>query len=650
MMLHPIPAPPSAEAALPEHSAPGVYVEETTFRSRSIEGVDPSVAGFVGPARFGPVDRPSPPLTSYAEFERLYGDAGRLAFTDAGATEHFLAHAVRAFFLEGGRRLFVSRVFAPTDPVDPWSGRARGTASATAGTLELRARFPGSGGNARVSFTLARSPNLLGGTASAPSVSGLLDRDVVWIGPRAAGSRGAFYLARFDTAQRAWSFEPNGNGTGALILAGLSPDVHALRVVTVAIAVASTTGAAPGCMRAGLPLDPAHRKAGREDSLFAAFASLSDDELVRDTPLVIARPAGPLLANGLQVLSLLLDAPAPAGSPPPLRSRREALEDPGSGDAERTLAVDLTGGHDGRRPQAADIAGRADAATGRAWGLAQFEGRGEVAGISLVAAPGTSFGMAAEPWKTSAQAVVAALIRHCETMRYRVALLDSGNGQSLADVRAMRARLNTRHAALYYPWVRVARAGGEPLLLPPSGFIAGVCARVDAERGVFKAPANEAVRSAIGLEAELAKADQEALNPDGINCLRSFAGRGVLVWGARTLSTDPEWKYLNVRRYLAYVEHSIDRGTQWVAFEPNGERLWASVRQMIQDFLYLEWRRGALQGVVREQAYFVRCDRSTMTQDDLDQGRLVGTVGIARVKPGEFVNFRVGQWTADRKG
>ena len=145
------------------------------------------------------------------------------------------------------------------------------------------------------------------------------------------------------------------------------------------------------------------------------------------------------------------------------------------------------------------------------------------------------------------------------------------------------------------------------------------------------------------------KAQQELLNPEGINCFRYYEGRGMRLWGARTMSSDPEWKYVNVRRYFAYLEHSIDKGTQWAVFEPNGERLWANVRRTIEDFLFNEWQMGALLGDKPEKAYFVRCDRSTMTQNDLDNGRLVCLIGVAPLKPAEFVIFRIGQWTADAK-
>jgi hypothetical protein len=157
------------------------------------------------------------------------------------------------------------------------------------------------------------------------------------------------------------------------------------------------------------------------------------------------------------------------------------------------------------------------------------------------------------------------------------------------------------------------------------------------------------VNSAIGFELLLNKSQQEVLNPDGINCLRFFEGRGFRIWGARTISSDPEWKYVNLRRYFAYLERSIDRGTQWAVFEPNGERLWSNVRITIEDFLFNELVSGALLGEKPERAYFVRCDRSTMTQNDLDNGRLVCLIGLAVVKPAEFVIFRIGQWTGDAK-
>ena len=177
----------------------------------------------------------------------------------------------------------------------------------------------------------------------------------------------------------------------------------------------------------------------------------------------------------------------------------------------------------------------------------------------------------------------------------------------------------------------------------------GIYARSDIQRGVWKAPANEIVSGLTKFEANINKARQDVLNPEGINALRFFEGRGSRVWGARTMTSDPEWKYVNVRRFFIFLEHSIDKSTQWAVFEPNNERLWANVRHTIEDFLLVQWRDGALMGSKPDEAYFVRCDRTTMTQNDLDNGRLICLIGVSPVKPAEFVIFRIGQWTADAK-
>lgn len=276
--------------------------------------------------------------------------------------------------------------------------------------------------------------------------------------------------------------------------------------------------------------------------------------------------------------------------------------------------------------------------------------------VSTVAAPGYSARRAADPavWADIQGQLVAFAEQSGD---YRFAVLDAPPGCSLSDIREVRSGLDSSHAALYYPWVTVANplAGASSrqpatINLPPSGFLCGIYAETDIARSVSKAPANAVIRGALGLEQTLDKGQQDLLNPEGINCLRFFEGRGNLVWGAHTVSSDPEWKYLNMRRYFNYLEGSIDRGTQWAVFEPNGEGLWADLRRAIEDFLLNEWKNGSLLGTKPDEAFFVRCDRSTMTQSDLDRGRLVCLIGVAPLRPVEFVIFRIGQWTADRKG
>jgi phage tail sheath protein FI len=256
---------------------------------------------------------------------------------------------------------------------------------------------------------------------------------------------------------------------------------------------------------------------------------------------------------------------------------------------------------------------------------------------------------------TDFEGVQDALIGHATRMRYRIAVLDTPEGQSVGEARDIRGRIDSTYGALYYPWVVVPNPEARPfdesipkeIAVPPSGFICGIYARSDIQRGVWKAPANEVVLGALRFEREVTTGEQEVLNPEGVNCLRSFFGRGNRVWGARTVSSDPEWIYVNVRRYFIYLENSIDRSTQWAVFEPNGERLWASIRTTIESFLFNEWKQGALMGTTPEEAFFVRCDRSTMTQQDFDQGRLICEIGVAALKPAEFVIFRIGQKTAD---
>jgi phage tail sheath protein FI len=267
--------------------------------------------------------------------------------------------------------------------------------------------------------------------------------------------------------------------------------------------------------------------------------------------------------------------------------------------------------------------------------------------ISIVSTPG----------RTS-PTIQNALINHCELMRYRFAVLDGPRPpqDTLSDVQTQRQQFDTKYAALYHPWLLIpdpfpsnlAQVADYPI--PSSGHILGIYARTDIERGVHKAPANEVVRGIIGLQRLLNKEQQDILNPYpvNINVIRDFRdnNRGIRVYGGRCITSDSDWKYVNVRRLLIFIEASIDRGLQWVVFEPNAEPLWARVRRSISNFLTLVWRNGGLEGTKVEEAYFVKCDRTTMTQTDIDSGRLIVVVGVAPVKPAEFVIIRIGLWTA----
>jgi phage tail sheath protein FI len=252
----------------------------------------------------------------------------------------------------------------------------------------------------------------------------------------------------------------------------------------------------------------------------------------------------------------------------------------------------------------------------------------------------------AAPGKTT-PAVLLALIDQCELLRYRFAVVDGEldpAGGAVTSILTHRSLYDTSFAAYYQPWVTVT-VDGQSRYLPPSGYVAGIYARVDDARGVWKAPANEPLLNVPGLKTRFTTGEQDLLNPQGVNLIRQFDQGGILVWGARTLSSDPDVRYVNVRRTLIFLEASIDQGTQWVVFEPNAPDTWARLTNSVSAFLLTQWRGGALFGAKPEQAFFVRCDETTMTADDINNGRLICQVGVAIVRPAEFVIFRIQQIT-----
>jgi uncharacterized protein len=614
---------------MPEYLAPGVYVEEVSFRSKSIEGVPTSTTGFAGMTRFGPVQTPGAPhateprlITSFTEFERVYGGLELLSVIDSSgsAVERlcYTAQAARAFFMNGGKRLYISRVFAPRDALAD-QGIASRAVSVGTRTAVWRARWPGSFGNVWVRVVPRRSKNVAFADAN----------------------RGGAIQAR---------------------------------------------RAKPGSVVEILPAaGPLH---GDEDDLVLGELAVVDVDI--NGLQTFTSDTGPISPTATQVIHLVevnvfikvdeerLDVYNELGTDPRQRryiGRMLEAEDPadenavvwldwtpGTGAfeaAELMLALAknpnrrLDGGNDGALPLPTALAGQEadpDVVTVKATGL---EALGEIDDIAIVALPdgGT--------YDDVALCLDAAdkLIGHAERERYRIAVVDGPVESSMNEIRRFRGRFDSKYAAMYHPWIEVfdplqREAQGAPpqrILLPPSGFVSGIYARSDIERGVHKAPANEVVRGLTRFEANINKGRQDVLNPEGINALRFFEGRGNRVWGARTMSSDPEWKYVNVRRLFIYIEHSIDKSTQWAVFEPNDRHLWSNIRSTVEDFLLVLWRDGALMGDKPEDAFFVRCDRTTMLQNDIDNGRMICLIGIAPVKPAEYVIFRIGQWTADAK-
>jgi len=273
-----------------------------------------------------------------------------------------------------------------------------------------------------------------------------------------------------------------------------------------------------------------------------------------------------------------------------------------------------------------------DNGPGTRTGLKAFE---DIDDINIVVAPGQT-----DP------AVQDAVLSHCENARYRFAVLDSPEVIEKGGVDKLAKPRDSKYGAYYFPWVEVYDPYKGNVFMPPSGFMAGIYARSDAERGVHKAPANEIVRGALGLKYSITKGEQDLLNPKGINCIRAFPNRGIRVWGARTISSDASWRYVNVRRLFNMVEQSIEIGTQWAVFEPNDHRLWKRINRDITAFLLRLWRQGALFGKTPEEAFYVKCDEETNPPEVVDAGQLIVEVGMCPVKPAEFVVFRIGQMPA----
>ncbi|MFW5942839.1 MAG: phage tail sheath family protein [Chloroflexota bacterium] len=305
-------------------------------------------------------------------------------------------------------------------------------------------------------------------------------------------------------------------------------------------------------------------------------------------------------------------------------------------------AYELSGGGS-RTPSAKDFIGDVAERTG-------LSGLEALDDVRLVLCPDLMTGYdGSEEFKDKIKMVQTAMIADCERLKYRFAILDTPPGLNAQQAKEWREYVNfdTSYAALYYPWIEVADLSDSPQqkkLMPPSGHVVGIYNRVDSEVGFHKAPANEVVSGALSLELNLTKGEQGVLNPIGVNCIRSFPGRGIRVWGARTLSSDGSWRYINVRRLFIVVGASLESGMQWVVFEPNDRMLWAKVRRDATSFLSTIWLSGALFGATREEAFYVKCDEELNPPEIRDLGQLIIEIGMAPVKPAEFVIFRLSQW------
>lgn len=574
-----------------EYLSPGVYVEEFDSGAKPMEGVSTSTAGFIGLAERGPVEGIPQLVTNFADFTRKYG--GYLSENEFGEYR-FLAYAVEHFFINGGSRCFIARV-APGDAV-----AAKGAVpDAENPILSFTAKNPGAWGN---NLRLRLTP-------SSKNKTPILEVIVAPEGKKFRCKNGS-------------GFQPG--------------DIVAYRDTE-----ADTT--------------TYNRVVKNQDNIME-FAEEFPDEIVDDQLLPVrfiqSCEFNLEVAYGDQIetyeyLSLNPEAPSHISKKTAKSELVQAVigEIPEdikppfaviAGDDVTEKTISMLEGSNGSVASlsAADFIGT-DGGAGKRTGIQAFLDNDMV---SIMSVPGV-----VDP------NVQLTLVAHCENLASRFAVLDiPRDAKKIDDIVAHRELFDTNYAALYHPWLQVFDPlDKKNLAIPPSGSMIGIYARSDNTRGVHKAPANEVVRACVGLDCDFNKGEQDILNPKGVNLIRSFPGMGIRVWGARTASSDGSWKYINVRRLFIFIEESIKANTNWAVFEPNDETLWVRVKRTIDVFLTGLWRNGSLAGTSTDEAFFVNVGRDTMTQDDIDNGRLICVIGVAPVKPAEFVIFRISQKTGD---
>lgn len=574
-----------------EYLSPGVYVEEFESGGKPMEGVGTSTAGFIGLAERGPIEGLPQLVTNFADFKRKYG--GYLSENEFGEYR-FLAYAVEHFFVNGGARCFISRV-APAD------GKCAVGASPDPENpvIRLTAKNPGVWGDSiRAVVTPASKAKtqvldiMEGPTGKKYKVKnsvGFQAGDIVMFTDQSSVVYNKVVKSQDNVIEFANDF------TEDVIDANLLPT----KVLTTC----------------------EFNMEVKFDDQVELYENLSFN--IEASNYISKKMAKSDLVEAIYV-----------------GKEEEGITDPFTAIAGQEgsafVTVSLVGGSNGAVSSIspADFIG-VDNGAGKRTGIQAFVDNDVV---SLMAVPGIT-----DP------NVQLMLVAHCENLGSRFAVLDMPkDAKKIDDIIAHRDMFDSNYAALYHPWLEIFDPlDKKNLAIPPSGSILGIYARSDNTRGVHKAPANEVVRACVGLECQFNKGEQDILNPKGVNLIRSFPGMGIRVWGARTATSNASWKYINVRRLFIFIEETIKANTNWAVFEPNDEVLWVRVKRTIDVFLTGLWRNGYLAGSATSEAFFVNIGRNTMSQDDIDNGRLVCVIGVAPVKPAEFVIFRISQKTSD---
>lgn len=585
-----------------EYFAPGVYVEEYDSGAVPMSGVSTNTAGFIGLAERGPVSGPQL-VTSVADYRRIFG--GYLSAGKYGSAR-FLPYSVEQFFLNGGTRAYVERVV-------PANAAA---SSVTAGVLKISAENPGVWGDmVRVTFTPACKARTQvfaqkGAELTVRNGDGFAAGDIVEL---------------FDGKTKVYSEVRQVLDNVVVLASAVNIDVADTKIGSEKYIRTCEFSMTVAC---GDVFEEYNDLSLNPELPNSVVARLSKSDLVRAE--IVAATAKSAAKDAKDAKDVPAVAPVSG-----LVAPYVAI----GGNGKDEIALQLAGGSDGSVANVTpDIYIGVDNGPGARTGIQALL---EVPEVAIVAVPGVV-----------APEVQTALVAYCENQKSCFAVLDMPSDLRRTDELLKHRNLfDTTYAAMYHPWFKAYDGLSKRTeAFPPSGAMMGIYSRTDMERGLQKAPANEIVRGALELTVYYGQGEQEVLNPVGVNLIRSFIGRGIRVWGARTLSSNALWKYINVRRLFIYVEQSIKNNTNWVVFEPNGPALWARVSGSVSGFLAGLWRAGTLAGSSPDEAFYVECGPSTMSQEDIDNGRLVCNIGIAPLKPAEFVVFRITQKTNSSEG
>jgi uncharacterized protein len=633
------------------NKAPGVYIDEVQLPG-PIAGVGTSTAAFVGPALRGPMRTPLR-LQTWTEFVATFGYPGRDTGPFFTGPRIYVTPAVRGFFENGGADCWFVRVGTAERAGLTLADRSGGNGR---DTLVVTAKEEGPAGNAlgvevqdanRAATTATKQATTL-----AAAVGANTNQLTV---PAAADAR------RFRVGDEVLLDDGNNTETG---------EVTAISDTTFTLAAPLANAWAANTPLRIADLDVGRRRIRVDDTTgieTGSYVSISDGNNTDEAVVDVVQPdalAGSTTGFVELDRGLTNAYSMAAGDPAVDVETQEFTLIVGGAETYSELSMDPR--HSRYFPALVADSATVDVALAdppsvsrppdnlpRAVGPANLAGgvdddpanvteNAYKAGIDALR-PIDEVNMLCVPDRTD-QGVQAHMVAHCESLQDRFAILDPQRAATPAAIRTQRDALGSDrgYAAIYYPWITISNpvASGR-IAVPPSGHLAGLYARVDNDRGVFKAPANEALRGVLDVERRLGDEDQGPLNEDGINVIRPFRGRGVVVWGARTISTSTQWRYVNVRRLLLFIEESLQEGTQFVVFEPNEEDLWERVKRQVTDFLTRQWTAGALVGATPDEGFRVRVDAELNPPSSMALGILVIEVVLFPAPPAEYVVFRI---------